>query len=88
MNTLFIFLQNLNIQTQPKISEPKHKISEPDLKCRNPNGFYTFILENPKILNTRYESERVSERAPLRYMIICIFLEEKKVKPLIIKFSL
>ena len=79
MNNLLFFLQNLNIRTRPKISEPRQKILEPDPKCRNPNGFYTFILKYPKILNIRYEPERVSERPPLRYMIICIFLEKKKL---------
>ena len=29
------FFQNLNIRTRPKITEPEHKISESDPKCRN-----------------------------------------------------
>ena len=34
-NLIYFFLQNLNIRTRSKITESKHKITEPDPKCKN-----------------------------------------------------
>ncbi|WZZ52459.1 hypothetical protein YC2023_052566 [Brassica napus] len=61
------------------MSKPEHKIPEPDSEYRNIRMGFILL----------YESERVSEHQPLRYMIIiCILLEQKKVKPMTTKFSI